>query len=360
MKNKRIFLVGADTGGHVVPVFTLAEELEKEKNIEVFVFGVGSEIEKKFYSKLKNSRYLKIVAGKSQFGSPFSKVTAFCKSIIGLVQCKYYILKFRPQVIFLKGNYATIPMALAARILFCPVIIHESDAIIGRSNKYISKFAKKTFVSYPVEIYHLPIKNIKYSGPILRPEYSAKNIRQQQNILPKILILGGSQGAHKINELIFASIKELSSGYQIVHQTGNQDIKVAEEKKKELPLDIQNNYQPMTFIENVFRSIIDADLIVSRASSSIFEYAAFQKATILIPYPYASLDHQKANAKYFANKNATVMIEEKDLSPTILYSSISKILSSEKRKKELAENLSKSVKFGGEKIIFNELTKYLN
>jgi len=80
----------------------------------------------------------------------------------------------------------------------------------------------------------------------------------------------------------------------------------------------------------------------------------------LIPYPYASLDHQKANAKYFANKNATVMIEEKDLSPTILYSSISKILSSEKRKKELAENLSKSVKFGGEKIIFNELTKYLN
>ncbi|MEI8060690.1 MAG: UDP-N-acetylglucosamine--N-acetylmuramyl-(pentapeptide) pyrophosphoryl-undecaprenol N-acetylglucosamine transferase [Candidatus Berkelbacteria bacterium] len=359
MRKNTIFLVGADTGGHVVPVFALAGDLSKDKNIRVIVVGVGSAIEKKFYSKLSNVEYKIIIAGKFQFRNAWNNFVAVLKSGVGFFQSIGLIIKYRPKVVFLKGNYATVPVAYAARLLGVPVLAHESDAIIGKSNRLISKFAKKLFVSYPLEIFNISGKNLVYSGPILRSEYSKKIDLNQKNKLPTVLILGGSQGAHGINEIIFAALKELASGYIVIHQTGSTDIKTAEIKKAELPKEIADNYRPLSFVEDDFNVIASADLIVSRSSSSIFEFAAFEKPTILIPYPYASLDHQMANAKYFARHNAAIMLDEKDLSPTILYSAISKILSSEKRKKELGENLRQAVRPGGEKIIREELFKFM-
>jgi UDP-N-acetylglucosamine--N-acetylmuramyl-(pentapeptide) pyrophosphoryl-undecaprenol N-acetylglucosamine transferase len=152
---------------------------------------------------------------------------------------------------------------------------------------------------------------------------------------------------------------ELASSYRVVHQTGAVDIRDAEEKKKDLPKSLSANYQPVAFVENDFQAIADADLIISRASSSIFEFAAFRKPVILIPYPYASLDHQAANANFFASRDAAISINEKDLSPTILYSTVSKILSSEKRKKELGANLANSVIVGGETVVREELSKFM-
>lgn len=361
MSKKTIFLVGADTGGHVVPVFALARDFASDKNCRVVVIGVGSAVEKKFYQNLPGVEYKIIFAGKFQFKSVWNNFIAVLKSGVGFFQSIGLVLKYRPSVIFLKGNYATVPVTYAARIFAVPIFAHESDAIIGRSNKLIANFAKKLFVSYPPETFNHPTKNLEYSGPILRSEYGKmppKNY-QAKNNLPTILIIGGSQGAHVINEVIFAALSELASGYQIIHQTGVADIKIAEEKKKDLPNNLSENYQPEAFVQNVFQAIADVDLIISRASSSIFEFAAFKKPVILIPYPYASQDHQAANAKYFANCDAAVVINEKDLSPTILYSSISKILSSEKRKKELGNNLFKSVKLGGEKVVINELSKFM-
>lgn len=362
MKKNTIFLVGADTGGHVVPVFALAKDLSTDKNYLVVVIGVGSDIEKKFYRKLSGVQYKTITAGKMQFKSIWNNFVAILKSGIGFFQSVGLIIKYRPKVIFLKGNYATIPMAYAARIFKLPIFAHESDAVIGKSNKLIARFAKKLFVSFPVETFSVPVKNLAYSGPILRPEYSKKlpASKSKKNNLPTILILGGSQGAQAVNKIIFAALKELTSGFHLIHQTGAADYGTAESKKKELSENNANNYYPVAFIENDFQAIASADLIISRASSSIFEFAAFGKPAILIPYPYASLDHQAANAKYFAGRDAVVVIIEKDLSPTILYSAVSKILSSNKKKRDLGENLYKAVKLGGEKIIREELIKYLN
>ncbi|MCX6810650.1 MAG: UDP-N-acetylglucosamine--N-acetylmuramyl-(pentapeptide) pyrophosphoryl-undecaprenol N-acetylglucosamine transferase [Candidatus Berkelbacteria bacterium] len=360
MNKKTIFLVGADTGGHVVPVFALAQELSKQDNIRVVVIGVGSAIEKKFYSKLSNVEYKIITAGKFQFKNVWNNFVAVLKSGIGFFQSIGLIIKYQPKVIFLKGNYATVPVAYTARLFGVPILAHESDAIIGKSNRLITKFAKKLFVSYPIEIFNHPSKNLVYSGPILRPEYTEKIIQNHKKYdKPAILVLGGSQGAHAINEIIFTTLKELASSFRVIHQTGIIDIAAAESKKKELPKEIAENYLPSAFIENDFQKISEADLIISRASSSIFEFAAFAKPVILIPYPYASLDHQLANAKYFSNHNAATVLVENDLSPAIIYSTISKILFSDKRKKELGENLAKSIKLGGEKIIINELSKYM-
>ncbi len=362
MKNKKtIFLVGADTGGHVVPVFALAKDLALDEKYRVVVIGVGSTIEKRFYRKLSAVEYRTIVAGKFQFKSAWRNFIAVLKSGIGFFQSIGLIVKYHPKVIFLKGNYATVPVAYAARIFGIPIFAHESDAIIGKSNKLIAGFARKLFVSYPAEVFSHPGKNLEYSGAILRSEYQIKTFgpKNQAKKMPTVLILGGSQGAHAINEIIFSTLKELVSGYEIIHQTGVVDYKRSVEKKRELSKEIAGNYQPSAFIEDDFQAISKADLIISRASSSIFEFAAFRKAIILIPYPYASLDHQLANAKYFADRDAAIVLNEKDLSPTILYSAIAKILSSEKRKKELGQKLGKSVKLNGERIIRDELVKFL-
>jgi len=367
MKKRTIFLVGADTGGHVVPTFAIASELEKDPALKIFVIGIGSKIEKKFYSKLKHSKYLKISAGKSQFGS-ISKIGAFLKSAVGLAQSKYLILKYRPRVIFLKGNYATLPMAFAAKILGKPVVIHESDAVLGKSNRVISRFARKIYLAYPEEIYAEKGRNAQYCGPILRPEFTPIKEKNDDDYkvfnfdknLSTVLVLGGSLGARMINKNIFAILDKLLPSCQIIHQTGIADSQTAAKVKKRLGGKLEKRYFAADFIDDeLFPAMRIADLIISRAGSGVFEIAACKKAAVLIPYPFAAADHQSKNTEYFAAKSAAEVIEDKNLSPTVLYSSMSKLLGNENKRKVMARNLKKSVKLTGRKVIIEYLKKFL-
>jgi UDP-N-acetylglucosamine--N-acetylmuramyl-(pentapeptide) pyrophosphoryl-undecaprenol N-acetylglucosamine transferase len=311
---------------------------------------------------LPEIKYIKIIAGKFQFNTFYNNLIGILKLIIGFFQSIILILKFRPKVIFLKGNYATFPVAYAAKFFRIPIVAHESDAVIGKSNKLIANFSKKLFVSYPIETYNYKKQNIQFSGPILRDDFNESNSKfnRKNSNLPMILVLGGSQGAHAINKLFFSILNQLLSNYEIIHQTGINDFGTAKERIKLLPKKISDNYHPIPFIEENSKFIADADLIVSRASSSVFEFGVFGKPTILIPYPYASLNHQLENAKYFAGRRAAIVLEEKNLSPTILFSAISKIMSTTKRRKELGANLKNSVKLDGKKTVYLELEKYLN
>lgn len=357
MKKKTIFLVGSDTGGHVVPVFALAEDLLKYKEFRIVLIGVGTNIEKKFYTTLKDVEYKTIIAGKFQFRSFWKYFIAVIKSCIGFFQSVGLVIKYRPKVVFLKGNYSTVPVAFAARIFAIPIVAHESDAVIGKSNRLIKKFARKLFVSYPTDSFGSVDKSVEYSGPILREQYSKKSNSKLANGKLTILILGGSQGAHAINNLVFSTLKELASDYKIIHQTGAADFNNAETEKNKLDKELAKNYFPVAFINDNFNATQESDLIVSRASSSIFEFAAFEKPVILIPYPYASLDHQAANAKYFEKKDAAIVLNEREITPAILYSIISRTILSDKRKMELGKNLFKSVRFGGEKVVVDEIIK---
>lgn len=368
MKMKTIFLVGADTGGHVVPTYSLALELEKNTNIQVVVIGVGSEIEKKFYSKLSKSKYIKIYAGKSRFGSIWSKFVSYMKLFVGFVQSKYLIIKYRPKVVFLKGNYATLPIAFAAKLFGCPIIHHESDAVIGRSNKAIAKFSKKLFLSYPLEIYDDEFKQAVYSGPILREDFLSLSPPKDNDFqsfgfdkhTPIILVLGGSLGAKAINDCIFNSLDKILSEYQLIHQTGNASFQEAKNLKSVLPLNLRSKYYVSSFVDNELISAIKiADLVLSRSGSGVFELAAFKKAAILVPYPYASNDHQSANARYFSHKSAVKMIVDDKLQPTVLLGMIENLISDKKMSNDMRENFYNNSKLDGRDVIVAELNNYL-
>lgn len=367
-KKKTIFLLGADTGGHVVPVYALALELEKKSDVCLVIIGVGTEIEKKFYSRLTSSKYIKIVAGKFQFGSIWVRFLSYCRLLIGFIQSLFLIVKYRPRIIFLKGNYATVPMAFAAKLLNYPVINHESDAIVGKSNKIIAKFSKKLFVSYPKEVYKENIENMFYSGPILRKDFASLSLPTKEDYqsfllnqnLPIILILGGSLGAKSINQCIFQALDKILSKYQIIHQTGNADISEAQRLRSNLLPEIQKRYYVSSFIDKKFISAIKiSDLIVSRSGSGVFEFAASKKATILIPYPYASSDHQTINARFFSQKLAAKVIADNKLQPSVILAMIDNLFSDKNKIKELGKNFKRSIKTDGLEIVLKELIKYL-
>lgn len=367
-KKNTVFLVGADTGGHVVPVYALALELEKDPNTRVFVLGVGTEIEKKFYPKLQSSIFIKIIAGKSQFGSIIGSLISYVKLAIGFIQAKYLLIKFRPKVIFLKGNYATLPIAYAARLLRFPIINHESDSIVGRSNKIIANFSESFFVSYPIDFYQESLKNPIYSGPILRDKFLDPQNTTDKDFLtfgfdkniPILLILGGSLGASSINDAIFASLDKILDKFQVIHQTGAQGNKEAQKVKSKLSIEKQKRYYQSSFIDReIFSAINIADVIISRSGSSIFEFAAFKKTAILIPYPYASFDHQRRNAEYFLSKDAAIVIDDKKLEPESLLKQIIDLSKDEKKRKQLADNFYHSVNLQGKAIVLSEIKKYL-
>jgi len=362
-KRTTIVFVGADTGGHVVPAFALAREFIEKTNFRIIVVGVGTETEKRFYSKIPQAKYKKIVAGKFQFRS-ISNIGAFLKTGVGFLQSLFLLIGSRPSAIFLKGNYSTVPVAYAARVLGVPVFAHESDAVIGKSNRLIAKFAKKMFLSYPLSTYDYKNSNGVYSGPIIRPEIQSEKTADYQifgfvSRLKTVLVVGGSQGSHSINEAVFQGLEKLLSNYQVIHQTGENDFKTAKIRKSSLDNEFSNRYFVSAFIDDVDKAIATADLVVSRASSTVFELASLSKAAILIPYPYASLDHQAANAKFFEENNAAVVIEDKNLSPAILYSAISKILSTDKKKSEMEENIKNSAKLDGRETIYKYLIDFL-
>ena len=365
MKKKTIILVGADTGGHVVPVFTLAKKLAEHSDLRVVVLGVGTEVEKKFYLNQK-FKYRKIYAGKIAYGNFFQKVYSLIKLTLGFFQSFWILITEDPKVVFLKGNYATIPIAYAARFLRKKIFIHESDAIIGRSNKIISNFATKTFLTYPVSDYKNPPKNAVYSGPILRQDFFSQP-KPNKNDYAKfsfdeknktLLIVGGSLGSKSINLAVVGVLDKLLSTCQVIHQTGVLDYNDVREKTSKFDKNLLKNYYLTPFLDQELLSAINiSDLVISRSGSMVMELAALKKPTILIPYPYAAADHQTKNAKFFESKDAAIVISDNDLKPITLYSNIMKVIGSEKRLKTLADNIHKSTKLDGLNQIYDEIIK---
>lgn len=365
MKKNSIILVGADTGGHVVPVFALAKKLAEHSDLRVLVLGVGTDIEKKFYLNQK-FRYKKIYAGKISYGSIFQKVYSLIKLIFGFFQSLWIVMVENPKVVFLKGNYATVPIAYAARLLHKKIFVHESDAVIGRSNKIIGKFATKTFLTYPVSDYKNPPENAEYSGPILRQDFfdqtkSQKTDYEKFGFSEKsktLLIIGGSLGSRSINSAVVGILDKLLSTCQVIHQTGELDYNEVKDKTNKLDKNLLKNYYLTPFLnENLLSAIRISDLVISRSGSMVMELAAAKKPTILIPYPYAAADHQTKNAEFFQSKNATVVISDKDLKPITLYTNIIKIISSPKKLQTLSDNINKSTKLDGLNLIYDEIIK---
>ena len=306
---KKILIAASGTGGHVIPALNIAEKL-LDTNYKITWIGTKKGIE----NKLVNNEIIKLehisstgIRGKSFFG----KVTGLLNFIKAFFQCYIIIRKERPIFIFGFGGYISTSASLASFFCRVPVYVHEANSVPGTANKINHMISKKTFETFPgtfsenkkIILSGNPIKAI--FKDIEHPRYKYLNKTDVSNIL----IFGGSQGAMFFNENIPTSLTDLSKNLNIKHICGLNNKISLQKKYKQLNI----THEVIEFSYEMNRLYDWADIIISRAGSmTLSEISASGRASILIPYQYATDNHQFINARYLEDNNASVVIQENE------------------------------------------------
>lgn len=316
----RFLIAGGGTGGHLFPGIAIAEEVmaRNPKNKVLFVSS-GKPFEKDIFSKTGFRHVAISSAGIKRLGfrQQFKSAQKIPK---GLFQSILILKKFKPNIVVGVGSYSSGPVVIGAWLLRIIVVLQEQNTIPGITNRILSMFAKRIYSSFEETDKYLNPKKLYFTGNPVRKEFIRHAIGHNKLVgidsdkqdLFTILVLGGSQGAHALNEAIVASLTNLKDKhkYFFIHQTGFQDetnVKDAYQSKG-VP------FVAKAFFDDMAQQYRRADLVICRSgATTIAEITATGKSAILIPYPFAADNHQAVNAKALANAGAAEMILQKDL-----------------------------------------------
>ncbi len=348
----KIIFTGGGSGGHFYPIIAVVDALnramEREKIIRGdFIFMSETPYDASLLFK-KGLKFKKVPAGKVRRYFSLLNATDAVKTLLGTIKAVLSVFMNFPDVIFSKGGYAAFPVVFAARVFGIPLIIHDSDAIPGKVNKWSGKFAKRIAISFPSAAEYFPEEKTALTGNPVRKEFfipaktGAREFLNLEENVPVILVMGGSQGAKKINDTVLDILPELLKKYQIIHQCGKKNF---EETKGRADLVLENSpyksrYHLFDFLNlSALRmSYGAADIAVARASSgAIFEIAASGLPSILIPLSNSAQGHQRANAYAYAKVGAADVIEEANLTPHVLLSETERLLGDEEKMKSMAK-----------------------
>ncbi|MFB5086842.1 undecaprenyldiphospho-muramoylpentapeptide beta-N-acetylglucosaminyltransferase [Psychrobacillus sp. PGGUH221] len=327
MNNNTIVLTGGGTAGHVSLNEAIIPELI-EKGYELHYIGSSDGIEKSIITKsFPSLPYQAISNGKlrryfsiKNFSDPF-------KVLYGTLQATRIIKKVKPSLIFSKGGFVSVPVVIAAKFANIPVVIHESDITPGLANKIASSFAKHIFTTFEETLKYLPAEKASSIGAIIRPdlfngnELIAEQLTGFKAYKETIIIMGGSQGAAKINEAIYDNLDELTKKYQIIHLCGKGNLNAL--------LTGKPNYIAFEYVTTELPHLLKiSDYVITRAgSNSIFEFLALKKPMLLIPLSiHASRGDQLLNANYFENQGFGIVLEEEHLTQQSFLESITKLV----------------------------------
>lgn len=336
----KILFTGGGTGGHFYPIIAVAQEIRKmtyeQKLVEPEFFYMSSNPYNDRVLSENKIRFIKAPSGKIRRYFSIKNLFDPIKVIIGIFYAiiKMYIIY--PDVVFSKGGYDSVPTLWAARILRIPVVIHESDSKPGRANLWSSKFATRIALSYPEALNYFPKDKSAVTGNPLRKEIlnpiaeGGHEFLKLSKDLPVILVLGGSLGAQRINDLIVDVLPQLTKRYQIVHQTGKNHFEEIEQRSRVVLAGSgrENRYKPYPYLNDIAMKMAAgiSSLIISRAGSTIFEIANWGKPSIIIPIPEKISHDQRTNAFTYARSGACVVIEENNLTPSIIVSEIDRLI----------------------------------
>lgn len=337
----KIVFTGGGSGGHFYPIVAVAEEVNKlvkeNKLIDVDLYYLSNNPYNEGVLYDHNITFKKISAGKLRLYFSLMNFIDLFKTFFGTIDALWEIFKIYPDVIFGKGGYASFPALLAGKILRIPVVIHESDSVPGRVNVWAGKFAKRIALSYKESAKYFPTEKTAYTGNPIRVEImeplesGADEFLKLDKNIPTIFVLGGSLGSEIINEIILNSITDLLPKYQIIHQTGKNNLAFVKETSEVLLKDnpYKNRYKVFDYL-NVLAMRMSAgisSIIISRAGSTIFEIASWGKPSIIIPITNSNGNHQRENAYAYARAGACSVIEEKNLTKHLFIAEIDRIVS---------------------------------
>ena len=359
----RLIVTGGGTGGHLFPGISLAQAmLRAYPDAEVLFIGTERKVDKRALSDVG----FETTTIKSQGikGKKFSTILkALFQQPLALWEAAKIIRKFKPDLVFGVGGYVTGPVILAARLLGVTTCIHEQNSIPGLANKLLGYIADKIFVSLPGSEKYFPTDKTILSGNPVRDNIikASREAKPKSSQEPStLLILGGSQGARRLNSLMLEAAENCLAGLSpppfIIHQTGGHDEDHVRRKYRELGL----NARVQAFYTDMAEIYPQADLIISRAgATTLAELTVFHKPVIIIPFPYAADNHQEINGRYLVEAGAGLMFRQTDLTGEKLGLEIKRILADKKLLAEMAENSGKVAKPEATATIVNACMKLL-
>lgn len=314
---KKIVLTGGGTAGHVTPNIALLPHL-KQLGYEIYYFGSYDGIEKKLIADF-DIPYYGISTGKfRRYFDPKNFTDPF-RVIKGYSEAKKYLKELKPDVVFSKGGFVSVPVVRAAASLDIPCIIHESDMTPGLANKLCIPVADKICCNFPETLTHLSSEKAVLTGTPIREELAKGNAEAGRKLCgftsdkPVIMVVGGSLGAANVNRFVRAALPLLLPDFQVVHLCGKDKV--------DNMLLNQKGYKQFEYLKAELKDIFAmADVVISRAgANAICELLALKKPNILIPLPSASSrGDQLLNAKSFESQGFSMVINEDDLSEKLL------------------------------------------
>ncbi len=346
----KIVFTGGGTGGHFYPIIAVAEAVhkvvdqEKILDLELYYYSDAPYDKEALFEN--GIKFRQISAGKRRLYGGLQNFLDLFKTGFGVLQSIGSLFFLYPDVVFGKGGYASFPVLMAARILGIPVVIHDSDAVPGRVNKWAGKFAKKIAVSFDEAAQFFPQDRVALTGQPIRADLVAKESDGSFEYLklvptvPTVLVLGGSLGAEAINNVVIDALPQLLEKYQVIHQTGVNnfaDVKSRTDFILDGRDDLKARYRPFPFLNPLAlkMSAGAASLVISRSGSIIFEIASWGIPAILIPIDESHGDHQRKNAFNYARHGAAEVIEQGNLSPTILENEIKRFFDEDIRRRNM-------------------------
>jgi len=340
----RMIVTGGGTGGHLFPGIAVAEEmLARRPEARILFVSTDRAIDGKALAGRAFARQAIIcrpLKGRSLFGA----LASLLRLPASLWQAMRLVRSFRPQLVLGVGGYVTGPVVLAARLYGAKTCIHEQNSVPGLANRWLGRIVDRVFLSIPGSEAYFPAGKSELTGNPVRAELvHGKSGKKEPGAEKNILVLGGSQGAHRVNLLMVEAMRgELpAAGVKIRHQTGASDVEMVRSAYAQAGVEAEVS----PFITGMAEAYLAADLVVSRAgATTLAELAVLGKPAILIPYPYAADDHQTTNAAYLVKAGAALVFPEGELDGPKLKREIFSLLMDEDRLGGMASLMRKQAR----------------
>ncbi len=340
----RLVMAGGGTGGHLFPALALAEEFKRvEPKVEILFVGGKGGLEETVVPKHGYRLKLLNVSGVKRTRG-IKRLKALYRAIRGTIKAVGILRRFKPDGVIGSGSYSSAPVVFAARLLGIKTAILEQNALPGLTNKVSGRIVDRIYIAFDAaRQYFPPMRTVLTGNPIRRDLLVRLRTgkRRSPGSAFTIFVFGGSQGAKAINAAFVDAaefLTDLWSGFRVIHQTGEQGYEQVKEayQRKKLKVEVHR------FIEDMATVYGGADLVICRAgATSIAEITAFGLASILVPYPFASDNHQEVNGRSLEEAGATVMITQDRRTGRVMADAVRELCTKPDKLAEVSEKAAK-------------------
>lgn len=376
----RVLLTGGGTGGHVYPLLSVTDALARQavldthgmkRDLDIAVSYVGPAGSFDADFKERQIAVHHIASSKLRRYFSFENIVDIPKFFWSVLQSLVVLYRVMPDVVFSKGGPGALAVVLAARFYLIPVIIHESDAVPGLTNRFSARFAKRIAVAFEEAKRFFPASKTAVTGNPLRREFTANLIPSSgakasfhfDPKVPTLLVLGGSQGAAELNNFVVDHLKAILEDFQVIHQAGEKNLENVRQTTRTLVNELGPERAARYRVEGAFDArgmalaFSAADVVISRSGSVIFEIAAAGKPSFLVPLGNSANGHQKEDALAYARTGAAVVFENDNFTVHVVLMKLKELLGNESAYATMADAAKKFARVNAASLVAEEIVK---